>query len=254
MAKNVRAGDRTAVAEGRRDGDRADAPSTRRAGSRGLDPMIIAETAVALMDEAGPEGFSLRKLGARVGCDPMAVLYHFGSKEGLERAMADRLNARLVVPNRARPWRERLLGLARQYRDLAARHPHSFPLLQRFWVTGPADARHAEEVYAALADAGLDDDAMVDACFGWYAATLGLAAAEAGGLLQPAGQDQLAEVAALPVDAFPLTRHLLPAFGRQVQGRAFDQAAEAMLDGIERRGRAREPEPSWATTQAPQTP
>jgi AcrR family transcriptional regulator len=196
------------------------------------------------MEEAGQDGFSLRKLAARVGCDPMAVLYHFGSRLGLERAMADALNAQLVAPERKRPWRERLLDLAQQYRALASRYPRTFPLLQRFWVTGPADYHHAEEVYAALAEAGFGQQGMVDACFGWYAAVLGLAAAEAGGLLRPPSDAQLAEVEGLPEADFPLTRQLLPAFRAQEPDRAFRLMVEAMLDGLERQALAQRSEPA----------
>ena len=64
----------------------AQAPATR---TRKLNKDELVIAAVTLMEEAGDSGFSLRKLGERVGCDPMAVLYHFKSKEGLLRAMAD---------------------------------------------------------------------------------------------------------------------------------------------------------------------
>jgi AcrR family transcriptional regulator len=204
-----------------------------RAGPRGLAPDAIARAAVELMEQAGEAGFSLRKLGQRVGCDPMAVLYHFGSRQGLERAMADAINAELRPIGRDRPWRERLADLAHQYRELSQRYPRTFPLLQRFWVTGPADYAHAEMIYEALTDAGFEGARIVDLCFGWYAAVLGLAAAEAGGLLRTADAGQLAEIESLPADAFPITRSLLPIFAEQRAGRAYACMVEAMLDGIE---------------------
>lgn len=206
--------------------------SEGRSGPRGLSPDAIARAAVALMETGGEAGFSLRKLGQKVGCDPMAVLYHFGSKEGLERAMADAINAELKPVGRERSWRERLADLAHQYRELAQRYPRTFPLLQRFWVTGPADYAHAEMIYQALADAGFTDEQMVDLCFGWYAAVLGLAAAEAGGLLQPAGAAQLAEVETLRDADFPLTKRLTPAFRAQQAGRTYARMVELILDGI----------------------
>ena len=61
-------------------------------GPRGLsrEPMIRA--AIELLESAGEAGFSIRKLGERLGCDPMAVLYHFKSREGAEMSS--------VSPNR----------------------------------------------------------------------------------------------------------------------------------------------------------
>ncbi|WP_208539249.1 TetR/AcrR family transcriptional regulator [Algihabitans albus] len=190
-------------------------------------------SAVALLEREGEEGFSIRKVSAKVGCDPMAVLYHFKSKAGLERAMADALNAELKPVETTAPWRERLSALAHQYRSLALRYPRTFPLLLRFWVTGPADYRHAEMIYQALADAGFDDRQTVDICFGWYASILGLAAAEVGGMLQPASAENLAEVRALPPADFPTTTRLVEAFADQEPGRIYGLMIETFLDGVE---------------------
>ena len=52
--------------------------------------------------------FSVRKLAQSVGCDPMSVLYHFKSKEGLSRAIANALSRSLVPVDPSLPWRERL--------------------------------------------------------------------------------------------------------------------------------------------------
>ncbi len=205
-----------------------------RPGPRGLSPEEIVKSAVALLEEEGEQGFSIRKVGSRVGCDPMAVLYHFKSKAGLEQAMADALNAELTPVDATAPWRVRLSALASQYRTLALRYPRTFPLLLRFWVTGPADYRHAEMIYQALADAGFDDRRTVDICFGFYASILGLAAAEVGGMLQPASAENLAEARSLPAADFPMTRRLLPAFEAQQPAETYALMVETVLNGIER--------------------
>ena len=208
---------------------------TSRPGPKGLSAGEIVRAALALMEEVGEDGFTIRKVGARVGCDPMAVLYHFKSKAGLERAMADALNAELKPPEPGLSWRGRLAALTGQYRDLALRYPRTFPLLLRFWVTGPADYRHAEMIYQALADAGFDDTRIVDFCFGFYASIIGLAAAEVGGLLKPATPEILAEVGSLSSAEFPHTTRLVPTFGQQAPGRVYALMIEALLDGIEQR-------------------
>lgn len=201
--------------------------------ARGLDAAQIVAQAVSSLEEDASAELSLRKLGKRVGCDPMAILYHFRSKVGLERAMAEFLNAQLRPVDRAAPWRWRMADLAGQYRELARRFPHTFPLLQRFWITGVADYAHAEMIYEALVDAGFARDELVPICFGWYAAVLGLASAEAGGLLTPAGPEQLAEVGALDPEAFPITTSLLGEFERQTRDAAYDRAVAMLLDGLE---------------------
>lgn len=207
-------------------------------GPRGLSPDDIVAAAVDLMEEQGADGFSIRKLAAKVGCDPMAIHYHFKSKTGVERAMADALNAKLRPVDATAPWQARLSGLAHQYREIALRYPNTFPLLQRFWVTGPADYRHAEMIHQALADAGLDDRQAVDICFGFYASVLGLASAEIGGLLKPATSADIDEVRSLPATEFPATTRLIPAFEQQQPGRVYAVMIEMLLTGIEqsRRG------------------
>lgn len=204
-----------------------------RSGPKGLEPNEIVKTALMLMEEEGPDAFSVRKLGAKFGCDPMAVLYHFKSKTGLERAMADTINAEITPVDPSAPWRTRLTDIALQYRGLAHKYPLTFPLLLRFWITGPADHRNAEMVYQALADAGLKDRELVDICYGWYASLLGLAAAEVGGLLKPATPDIIAEIERLPSPKFPVMTTLLPAFADQKAGRAYDMMVEIVLNGIE---------------------
>ncbi|QBF29903.1 TetR family transcriptional regulator [Thalassococcus sp. S3] len=185
------------------------------------------------MESEGPDAFSVRKLATTLGCDPMAVLYHFKSKTGLERAMADAINAEIAAVDPNASWRNRLTALAFQYRELALKYPRTFPLLMRFWITGPADYRHAEMIYQALADAGLGDEQMVDMCFGWYASLLGLAAAEVGGLLKPATPEIIAEIDRLPSADFPTMTRLLPTFADQKAGRSYETMVQVILDGIE---------------------
>lgn len=206
-----------------------------RPGPKGIAPDEIVRAGIALMEEEGAEGFSVRKLGNTFGCDPMAVLYHFRSKLGLERAMADALNAEVKPVNPNAPWRERLADLAHQYRALALRYPQTFPLLTRFWMTGPSDYRHAEMVYQALDDAGLDDEQISTICCGWYASVLGLATAEVGGMLQAATQQDLAEVEALPADRFPVVKRLVPVFKAQKPGQVHAVMVEMLLDAIEQK-------------------
>jgi AcrR family transcriptional regulator len=185
------------------------------------------------MDEQGEVGFSLRRVAARLGRDPMAVLYHLGSRENLERAVADALNAEMPLPDTALPWRDRLAAIADAYRALAHRHPLSFPLLLRFWTTGPSDYAVAEAVYAALDEAGFDSAEAADYGCGFYAAVLGFCTGEVRGLLAPEPPPEaLAEVAALPDETHPIFRRLAAAFGRRDPELLWRRTRDALLDGI----------------------
>lgn len=207
----------------------AQAPSTR---TRKLNKDELAIAAVTLMEEAGDSGFSLRKLGERVGCDPMAVLYHFKSKEGLLRAMADYLTSRIQAVDTELTWAERLYELARQYRELALNHPQTFRQMQRFLNTGKADYRVLEQVYRALRDAGLSDAEIPAACVGWYAALYGLIQGELGGLIRPATEEELNELEQWPAEDVPMLRQILPRFVHLQSEQVFKMMMELIHDGL----------------------
>jgi AcrR family transcriptional regulator len=192
----------------------------------------LAIAAVTLMEEAGDSGFSLRKLGERVGCDPMAVLYHFKSKEGLLRAMADYLTSRIQAVDTELTWAERLYELARQYRELALNHPQTFRQMQRFLNTGKADYRVLEQVYRALRDAGLSDAEIPAACVGWYAALYGLIQGELGGLIRPVTEEELNELEQWPAEDVPMLRQILPRFVHLQSEQVFKMMMELIHDGL----------------------
>ncbi|KWE14954.1 TetR family transcriptional regulator [Burkholderia cepacia] len=201
-------------------------------GPRGLDKDAIVAAALALLEDVGEAAFSVRKLAQSVGCDPMSVLYHFKSKEGLSRAIANALSRSLVPVDATLPWRERLRDLARQYRALALRYPAAFALLQRHMSTGPADLAHIEAVHRALADAGIPRAALPSVCVGWYASVIGLAAAEAGGLTRAANDVELAEMETLSDAAHPLVKAAAPLYAQLDPAAVHDTMLDVLLDGI----------------------
>ncbi|MFI7720522.1 TetR/AcrR family transcriptional regulator, partial [Acinetobacter baumannii] len=84
------------------------------------------------MARDGEAGFSVRKLAAHVGVDPMTVLHHFQSKDGLLRQIADHALATVDLPQPTGDWRADLQRVADGYRDLARRHPRIFHLHFRY--------------------------------------------------------------------------------------------------------------------------
>lgn len=207
----------------------AQAPASR---TRKLNKDELVIAAVTLMEEAGDSGFSLRKLGERVGCDPMAVLYHFKSKDGLLRAMADYLTGRIQAVDTGLSWTERLYELARQYRELALGHPQTFQQMQRFLNTGKADYLVLEQVYRALRDGGLSDAEIPAACVGWYAALYGLIQGELGGLIRPVTEEELNELEQWPAEDVPMLRQILPRFVHLQSEQVFKMMMELIHDGL----------------------
>lgn len=208
---------------------------SRPRGRRGLDRNAILDAALDLFSRLGESGFSVRKLGLRIGVDPMTVLHHFGSKDELLRAIADRTLATVVFPHPSADWRADLRNVASAYRNLAQRHPRLFHLHFRYHTTGPADHTSSEVVYGALRQAGLPDADAAGLGLAFYAFLLGYALAEAEGLLRPIDEEDEAELDTLDPLAYPATRALIPAFKQLDCDAAFGASVDAFIDGVSSR-------------------
>ena len=193
---------------------------------------MILDAAFDLLSGEGEAGFSVRKVGARIGVDPMTVLHHFGSKDELLRRIADRALATVELPLPSDDWRADLRHVAAAYRDLAHRHPRIFHLHFRYHATGPADHTSSEVVYRALRRAGLSNADAAGLGLAFYAFILGYALAEAEGLLRAIGEDDETELKSLDPLACPATLALIPAFKALDRDQAFDVSVGAFIDGV----------------------
>lgn len=209
----------------------------RPRGRRGIDRADILEAAFKLLAEEGETGFSVRKVGAAAGVDPMTVLHHFKSKEVLLRALADKSLAMVTLPMPSGDWRKDLLAVANAYRDLARRYPNVFHLHFRFNATGPADHASSEIVYRAMRATGLPDPAAAGLGLAFYAFVLGFALAEVEGLLIPLSREEENELNALDPLGYPATRAFIPAFKKLDAEAAFNAAFSAFISGIATRAK-----------------
>jgi TetR/AcrR family tetracycline transcriptional repressor len=105
-----------------------------------LNREYIAAMALALVDDTGRDKFSMRKLGAELGVDPMAVYRYFGDQEELFDGIAETLFAELDVDTL--PWHESWRHLTGQYahrlRDMLLTHPHAVTIFATRPVRSPA--------------------------------------------------------------------------------------------------------------------
>ena len=119
----------------------------------------IVATALRITDEQGLAALNMRRLGAELKVDPMAVYHHVASKEALLHLLVDNVFSRMDLTIEAgAPWRTRVKSWARAYRELI--RSHSALVLQ---ITSDAAASRAamlsvsEPLYVALSDGGLSD-------------------------------------------------------------------------------------------------
>jgi AcrR family transcriptional regulator len=119
----------------------------------------IIASALALVDRDGLADFSLRRLGAFLGCEPMSIYHWFPSKAHLMDALIDdALRSVLVEPPDADPI-DRLRAMAHSYLQVARRHPQLFPLVAVHRLNTPTGVGFIESVLA-LVQAAIPDDRL----------------------------------------------------------------------------------------------
>jgi TetR/AcrR family transcriptional regulator, tetracycline repressor protein len=92
-----------------------------------LDRRRIVTEAVALLDEGGLEGVTLRRLAGRLGVQAPTLYWHIPSKAALVTAIAeeilDQQFPELAPPGPDERWQDWLIGLAERLRRALLAHP-----------------------------------------------------------------------------------------------------------------------------------
>lgn len=114
----------------------------------------IVDAAMALLDEEGPESFSMRKLGARLAVDPMTIYHHVPNKNALFDLVVDRLWTGLRPPTTG-DWRVQVAGLAHELRRSLLRHPRLVVLVATRPAVTPSLLLLVDQTVARLGTVGL---------------------------------------------------------------------------------------------------
>jgi AcrR family transcriptional regulator len=140
--------------------DRADETSPRSIRAP-LNRGAIVAAALALIDADGLPKFSMRRLGAALGVDPMAVYRHFKDQEelfdGIAEAIFDELEVASLPWDGA--WRELAARYCHRLRDALLRHPHAVTIFATRPVRSPASIDTGVRMVTRLQDAGFAPDA-----------------------------------------------------------------------------------------------
>ncbi|WP_369199082.1 TetR/AcrR family transcriptional regulator [Streptomyces djakartensis] len=97
----------------------------------------IAVEALALLDEAGAAGMTMRKVADRLGVKAPSIYYHFESQDELIEAVHQLVVQEIDRSGFHEPdWRTGLANVARSYRDTFVRHGEAVALVSRRPVSG----------------------------------------------------------------------------------------------------------------------
>jgi AcrR family transcriptional regulator len=118
----------------------------------------IVEAAIAVLDEDGADGLSMRRVAERLGAGAASLYWHVPSKAVLVDLVLDRVAGELVLPPpEPERWQQQLRELGHQMRELLNRHRDLGRLTLGRVPMGPNLVRFLEWQLALMRGAGVPD-------------------------------------------------------------------------------------------------
>src|SRR5262245_40544846 len=201
----------------------------------GLSRERILEASLRLVDTAGLDGLSMRRLAAELGVDPMAVYHYFRGKRAILLALVESVFAGMPAPDPGAPWQRQLRQWARDYLALARAHPGLL-----LWIVSDPEAVGIAAAYAneplaralETAEPPLRPDAVIGAIelvVDWVNGRV-LPEAEA---LAASDDPVVAFLAGQPEDRFPALRRLLAPSPDRRPRDGFEFGLDVIVAGLE---------------------
>ena len=204
----------------------------------------IVRQALALLDDVGFDGLTMRRLAERLGVQAASLYNHVRDKNELLALVADAICGEVPDLDPRRSWREQLETMAWDYRRVLMAHRDAARVLAATPPVGPSRLWIIEQVLAALRGAGFSDDEMVDAAWVGNTYVVGCVLDETLGVPVAEGAEAAADEVraqlkqwfkALPPERYAtliaLADHLVDASSE----RRFGFGLTALLDGLEHR-------------------
>ena len=124
-----------------------------------LTKSAVIDQALQLADSVGLEALTIRKLATELGVTPMALYWHFRSKEELLTALVERVWSEIdLAVDRSAPWPDQLRTLFEALLAVLRAHPAAAKLLPEFDKQSEAALRPTELTLEILRDAGFDPE------------------------------------------------------------------------------------------------
>jgi len=220
----------------------------RRASDRGrhgrLSRERVLSAALELVDREGLSALSMRRLGAELGVEAMALYRYAAGKDalldGLVEALYLELENRLAQgSDNQKDWRAELRRTALATYAVCLDHPHVVPLLATRMLAVPlarrplAVLKDHERMLALLENAGLDEAraaAVFRACTAWV---LGYVSVELRAMVDnPEESDPAFRLGLhrMPAQELPHLRASAPALAEQGGPEGLTAGLDALLD------------------------
>src|ERR1700753_1443541 len=207
-----------------------------------LSRSIVLEAAIALADEDGFEGLSMRRLAQELGVVPMALYKHVANKDELLDGMVDIVFGEIESPVIDDDWRSAMRRRAISVREAMTRHSWAIGLMETR-SPGPANLENHNAVMGCLREAGFSFKTAIHAYSVQDAYIYGFAQQERTlGFQTPADAGAAAQRRAQAIgalDEYPYLAEIatnLPASGCDNAGE-FAWGLDSILDGLARHRR-----------------
>ncbi len=219
---------------------------TQRASRRGKRPATpltrerIVGAALDIVDRGGLSALSMRRLGAALGVDPMAVYYYVPNKEALLDAVVEAVMSEidLSADDRSATPEERALHAATAYRNALLAHRNALPIVLSRGPSTAVALRPVELLIGIMKDAGLPIDKAAMAMDAIAAAVRGAVGMHPGELSPEQAEGAAAQlVAALPHDEFPNLHQALACWNEDFDTE-FEFGMRALIKGLIAEGKS----------------
>ena len=118
----------------------------------------IIQAAIDVADRDGLQALTMRRLGADLGVEAMAVYKHVSGKDDILDGMVELVVSLIETPAHGMDWRDAMRRRARSARDVLTRHSWAIGLLDSRRSMGPNQLRYVDSVLGTLRSAGFSID------------------------------------------------------------------------------------------------
>lgn len=187
----------------------------------------IRAAALAIVDEDGLAGLSMRRLAERLGVRAASLYRHVPTKDELLEDVANEIMSRVDTSAFAEgDWRNGLQVWASSYRAALAAHPNIVPFLAYGPARRPAALQRADAVHGGLIGAGWPPRyaTMIGASIKYLVVGSAISSFSSG----------FSEDVLVYLDRYPnlSQAHLLAARAGEIDSDSFELAMAAFLNGL----------------------
>ena len=115
----------------------------------------LVRAGLDVLDEAGFDGLTMRRLAERLGVQSASLYWHVRDKDELLALIADAICAEIKPPNADEPWIDQLEAMAWEYRRVLLAHRDAALVLANTPPVGPNRLGLAERMLTVLVETGI---------------------------------------------------------------------------------------------------